>query len=140
MNIWKITPWLVPSTNRTAPPIEILGLRITYTDGVIAVNSNDQNPIVLLISYFDNEGRERAFLRDNISTAIITQKGLEMGMSGQTLQDFVNDTMNTIIVHALGGTTKEERYATISALAQMYGQTLLPIQAQTGLIIAEIQP
>lgn len=140
MNIWKITPWLVPSTNRTAPPIQILGFRITYTDGVIAVNSNDQNPIVLLISYFDNEGRERAFLRDNISTAIITQKSIEMGMTGQALEDFVNQTMNTIIVNALGGTTKEERYATISALAQMYGQTLLPIQAQTGLIIAEIQP
>lgn len=140
MNIWKITPWLVPSTNRPAPPIQILGFRITYTDGVIAVNSNDQNPIVLLISYFDNEGRERAFLRDNISTAIITQKGIEMGMTGQALEDFVNQTMNTIIVNALGGTTKEERYATISALAQMYGQTLLPIQAQTGLIIAEIQP
>lgn len=134
-NVWKIIPWLVSSTNRTAPPIEILGLRITYTDGVIAVNNNDQNPIVLLISYFDNEGRERAFLRDNISAAVIAQKGLEMGMSGQTLQDFVNDTMNTIIVHALGGTTKEERYTTIAALAQMYGQTLLPIEEQTGFIV-----
>lgn len=132
-------PWLVSSTNRTAPPIQILGLRITYTDGVIGVHNNHNNPIVLLISYFDNEGRERAFLRDNISAAVITQKGLEMGMSGDSLTGWVNMTMDTIITSAIGGENIEERYATISALAQMYGQTLLPIEEQTGFIV-EPQP
>lgn len=44
------------------------------------------------------------------------------------------DTMNTIIVHAIGGATKAERYATIAALGQMYGQTLLPLEEQTGII------
>lgn len=135
MNIWKITPWHVPSTNRTAPPIEIVGFRISYTDGVIGVFNNNDNPVLLLISYFDNEGRERAFLRDNISAAIIRTKGAELGMSGQDLTDWVNSTMNLIITYAIGGQDIGERYATISMLAQMYGQTLLPIQDQNGIIV-----
>lgn len=135
MNIWKITPWHVPSTNRTAPPIEIVGFRISYTDGVIGVFNNNENPVLLLISYFDNEGRERAFLRDNISAAIIRTKGAELGMSGQDLTDWVNSTMNLIITYAIGGQDIGERYATISMLAQMYGQTLLPIQDQNGIIV-----
>lgn len=134
MNIWKITPWHVPSTNRTAPPIEIVGFRISYTDGVIGVFNNNENPVLLLISYFDNEGRERAFLRDNISAAIIRTKGAELGMAGQDLTDWVNSTMNLIITYAIGGQDIGERYATISMLAQMYGQTLLPIQDQNGII------
>ena len=134
MNIWKIVPWSVPSTNRTAPPIEIVGFRISYTDGVIGVVNNNDNPVLLLISYFDNEGRERAFLRDNISAAIIRTKGSELGMSGQDLTDWVNSTMNLIITYAIGGQDIGERYATISMLAQMYGQTLLPIQDQNGII------
>lgn len=135
MNIWKITPWHVPSTNRTAPPIEIVGFRISYTDGVIGVFNNNENPVLLLISYFDNEGRERAFLRDNISAAIIRTKGAELGMSSQDLTDWVNSTMNLIITYAIGGQDIGERYATISMLAQMYGQTLLPIQDQNGIIV-----
>lgn len=134
MNIWKITPWHVPSTNRTAPPIEIVGFCISYTDGVIGVFNNNENPVLLLISYFDNEGRERAFLRDNISAAIIRTKGAELGMAGQDLTDWVNSTMNLIITYAIGGQDIGERYATISMLAQMYGQTLLPIQDQNGII------
>lgn len=133
-NIWKIDTWLLASTNRTAPPIPIGGLRITFGDGVIAVDDNTDSPLVLFISYFDTDGNERPFLRDNISAPIIRQKGIEFGMEGETLEAFVNETMNTIIVHAIGGATKAERYATIVALGQMYGQTLLPIENQTGTI------
>lgn len=133
-DIWKIVVWEVPSTNRTSAPIAIAGFRITFADGVIAVNNNAESPLVLLISYYDTEGRERAYLKDNISASIIRQKGEQMGMEGNTLSEFVNDTMNTIIVHAIGGATKEERYATISALGAMYGHTLLPIEEQTGII------
>lgn len=134
MNIWKIETWEVPSTNRTNPPISIAGFRITFSDGVIGVDDNNNNSLVLLISYFDNEGRERAFLKDNISAQIIRQKGVEMGMEDIQLETFVNTTMNMIVVHAIGGETKEERYNTISTLAQMYGQTLLPLEEQTGVI------
>lgn len=133
-DIWKIEVWEVPSTNRTSAPISIAGFRITFADGVIAVNDNTNSPLVLLISYFDIEGRERAYLKDNISAPIIRQKGEELGLEGEALETFVNTTMNTIIVNAIGGATKEERYATIAALGQMYGHTLLPLEEQTGII------
>ena len=102
--------------------------------GVIAVNDNESNPLVLLISYYDTDGQERPWLRDNITAPIIRLKGIELGLVGDDLEGFVHSTMNTIIVHAIGGATKAERYATISQLAQMYGQTLLPIEEQTGTI------
>lgn len=133
-DIWKIDTWLVASTNRTSPPIQICGLRITFTDGVIAVENNNNSPLVLLISYYDNEGNERPFLRDNISATIIRQKGIEIGLEGDDLQNFVDDIINKIIVDAIGGSTKEERYATIAFLGQMYGQTLLPFDQQNGFI------
>lgn len=133
-DIWKIETWNVPSTNRTQPDIEIAGFRITFTDGVVAVEGNGNNPLLLSISYFDVNGRERAYLRDNISSEIIRQKGIELAITGDALETFVNDTMNNIIVHAIGGATKAERYATIAALGQMYGQTLLPLEDQNGTI------
>ena len=77
-DIWKIVTWNVPSTNRTQPDIEIAGFRITFSDGVVAVEDNANNPLVLLISYFDVNGRERAYLRDNISAPIIRKKGIEL--------------------------------------------------------------
>lgn len=133
-DIWKIETWNVPSTNRTQPDIEIAGFRITFTDGVVAVEGNGNNPLLLSISYFDVNGGERAYLRDNISSEIIRQKGIELAITGDALEAFVNDTMNNIIVYAIGGATKAERYATIAALGQMYGQTLLPLEDQNGTI------
>lgn len=137
-NIWKIEPWEVPSTNRTEAPIEILGIGISYSDGVIAVNSNEDNPVILLISYFDNEGRERSFLRDNISAPIIRKKGIEMELEGEALEAFVAETMDIIVVSAMGGSTKAIRYDAISQVAAMYGQTLLPLEEQTGQIVSLI--
>lgn len=133
-DIWKMEIWEVPSTNRTGAPIQIAGFRITFTDGVIAVENNARSPLVLLISYYDVDGNERAFLRDNITALLIEKKGIEFGLEGVALETFVSNTMNTLIIHAIGGATKEERYATIAALGKMYGQTLLPLEEQTGIL------
>lgn len=134
MYIWKIEPFGIASTDRTAPPKQIVGIEISYFAGKVAVSDLIYSPVTLIIDYYDNEGRKRDYLQDRIDSSVIRDKGTMMGKSGEELDGFIKYSMDVIVKHIIGGETIEERHTYISMLSSMFGQVLQPLEAQTGTI------
>ncbi|MFN8347452.1 MAG: hypothetical protein U0X91_20785 [Spirosomataceae bacterium] len=132
--LWKIEPFDIPSTDRTQPPKQIVGLEIMYLGGKVTVLEDAVPPLTLVIDYYDNEGRKREYLQDRIEVETIRNKGLEAGFTGESLDVFVGASMNTIVKHLIGGNTLQERRDALATLAQLFGQVVLPANQQTGTI------
>ncbi|MCA0229888.1 MAG: hypothetical protein LCH91_05450 [Bacteroidetes bacterium] len=134
MYIWKTQPFEVPSTDRTAAPKLIVGIEVGFYAGKVAVTDNHFSPVTLVIDYYDSEGRKREYLTDKIDADIIRAKASQLGIEGENVEAWVKATMDIIVKYVIGGADISERHASIAQLAAMFGQELLPIEAQTGTI------
>ena len=134
MYIWKIEPFEVASTDRTAMPKQIVGIEIAYFAGKVAVSDLIHSPVTLIIDYYDSEGQKREYLQDRVDMSVIQSKGIAMGKSNEELEGFIKYSMDVIVKHIIGGETIAERHSYISLLSSMFGQVLLPLEAQTGTI------
>lgn len=134
MNRWKIEPFELPSTDRTQPPKHIVAIGIGYWDGMIAVNDSDYSPVMLVIDYYDNDGRKRDYLQDRIDVNTIRTKGVAMELEGEVLEGFVKMVMDKIVKNLIGGATRAERCAALTELGLMFGQVVLAEEYQTGII------
>ena len=134
MNIWRIEPFEIPGTDRTAPPRQIVGIGISYFAGKVAVMDDAYSPITLVIDYYDAQGIKREYLQDRIDDQTIRSKAVQLEIPEEAVAEFVKGSMDKIVKSFVGGQTIEERHATLSELAAMFGQVLLPVEAQTGTI------
>lgn len=134
MDIWKIEPFDLPSTDRTQPAKQIVGFSIAFWAGKVVVSDLLYSPVTLVIDYYDNEGRKREYLQDRIDADTIRVKGVAMEKEGAKLEGFIKYSMDVIIKQIIGGITLQEKHSALSQLASMFGQVLLPVESQTGTI------
>lgn len=132
MYIWKIEPFDIPSTDRTAPTKQIVGIEVGYFAGKVAVLDSDFSPVTLVIDYYDNQGRKREYLQDRIDENVIRAKAGQIGIEGENIEAFVKQSMDTIVKMFIGGVSIEVKYQALQQLANMFGQVLIPIEAQDG--------
>lgn len=131
---WKIEPFEIPSTDRTQAPKTIVAIEIGYWDGKVTVSDADYSPVMLVIDYYDNDGRKRDYLQDRVDVNTIRTKGVAMELEGEVLEGFVKMVMDKIVKNLIGGVTRAERCAALTELAQMFGQVVLAEEYQTGSI------
>ena len=134
MNLWKIEPFDLPSTDRTAQPKQIVAIEIAYGNGKVAVLEEGYSSLTLAIDYYDSTGEKRSYLQDRVDSGIIASKAIAMGLEGDAVQQFVQNCMDVIVKDLIGGATKVERCAALTELALMFGQVVLPVEEQTGII------
>lgn len=134
MNIWRIEPFEIPGTDRTAPPRQIVGIGISYYAGKVAVIDDAYSSITLVIDYYDGQGVKREYLQDRIDDRTIRSKAAQLEIPEEAVEEFVKTSMDQIVKSLVGGQTIEERHATLSQLAGLFGQVLLPVEAQTGTV------
>jgi hypothetical protein len=134
MYIFKIEPFDIPSTDRTQPPKQIVGIELSYWGGKVAVSDLIYSPVTLIIDYYDNEGRKRDYLQDRVDADVIRTKAMAMGKEGAELEGFVKYSMDVIVKSIIGGVTLQERRDALAQMAQLFGQVVLPVEAQTGTI------
>jgi hypothetical protein len=134
MDIWKIEPFDLPSTDRTQPPKQIVGIELSYWGGKVAVSDLIYSPVTLIIDYYDNEGRKRDYLQDRVDADVIRSKAVALGKEGAELEGFVKYSMDIIVKSIIGGGTIHERRDALAQMAQLFGQVVLPAEAQNGLI------
>lgn len=134
MDIWKIEPFDLQSTDRTQPAKQIVGFSIAFWAGKVVVSDLLYSPVTLVIDYYDNEGRKREHLQDRIDADTIRVKGVAMEKEGAKLEGFIKYSMDVIIKQIIGGITLQEKHSALSQLASMFGQVLLPVESQTGTI------
>lgn len=132
MHIFKIQPFDIPSTDRTAPPKQIVGIELSYWGGKVAVSDLIHSPVTLIIDYYDNEGRKRDYLQDRVDADTIRLKAMALGKEGAELEGFVKYSMDIIVKQIIGGVTLQERRDALAQMAQLFGQVVLPVEAQTG--------
>lgn len=132
MYIWKIEPFDIPSTDRTAPPKQIVGIEVGYFAGKVAVLDSDFSPVTLVIDYYDNQGRKREYLQDRIDENVIRSKAGQIGVEGEYIEAFVKQSMDKIVKMFIGGVSIEVKYQALQQLAGMFGQVLIPIENQDG--------
>lgn len=129
MNFWKIQPF---QGKDTSGDYTLIALTIRHI-GSVTVEPSAEG--MFQVDYFTDRKVLREANRDIITAETIKKQLANMGFDDLTAGAQADFMMKTAILHLLGGTTKEERFATLSQIIGSFGMELLPIDQQDGILV-----
>ncbi len=132
MNIFKIQPF---AGKDTSGPYTLIALSIRF-NGSVTVEPTSGG--MFQVDYYTDRKVIREANRDIITKDTIQTQLMSMGFDAAQAEPQAEAMMKAAILHLVGGTSKEERYATLSGILAGFGMELLSIELQDGLLIQEI--
>lgn len=129
MNFWKILPF---QGKDTSGDYTLIAFTLRYI-GSVTVEPSAEG--MFQVDYYTDQKVLRESSRDIITVETIKKQFVNMGFGDADAAAQSEAVMEVAILHLLGGTTKEERYTTLSQIIGSFGMQLLPIQEQDGILI-----
>lgn len=128
MNIFKIQPF---KGKDTSGEYTLIALSIRF-NGSVTVSPTSGG--MFQVDYYTDRKVIREANRDIITKETIQTQLMNMGFEAAQAEPQAEAMMKAAILHLVGGTSKEERYATLSGIVGGFGMELMPIEEQDGVL------